>query len=637
MVHRPSQSEQLGNDAIAADRRRLVATAALLALITLAAYWPSLSAGFVTLDDYQYIIDNEFVREGGMSAIGKFFREVRHPSTVDGYYQPLTMVSYMIDARFAGESGLDPFPYHLANILWHAGTAILVMFLARFVVGGVAVPLLIGVFFAIHPMQVESVSWISQRKTVLASFFAVASVLAYLHYGQSKRRGLLIASLLLYCVAGLAKPTVMLLPLVLPMLDFWPLRRPVMRRLFEKLPHFAVMLLMAWVAWVSQASSAALMRPSFNSVELVASWIGLLSFNLMQYLGNVFVPLWLSPYRDVPSSLSFTNPQVFLSVIGTAAVIAVLLVSIRNSRPLFVGMAAFAIILLPALGGVRFTGSCVADRFLYLPFAFLLLPLAALCHHILAKQPRREPMMIRVLALLAALMFLLMIPQQRVWSDSKSLWSHVAAAVPNNAKAHNNLAFEALQDEDFDEALRQLDFVLHDNPNDPDALHIRGMILSRQGKPEEGLRLIDLAIKLGLGSTERAAHQARAEALLILGDDPAAEAALQTAINMGRTPFVAYKDMADVALRFAKRYDVAEVYCHLALHERPDALAIRWNLGTALRYLRRNDEALREYEAVVSETQKRDLEPPEFMLTEIGNLRSAIAQSTTQPGTGSTR
>ncbi|MFH1420305.1 MAG: tetratricopeptide repeat protein [Planctomycetota bacterium] len=612
-----------------AVQRQLLRAAVALVVIVLVAYWPSLRHDFVRLDDYQYVVDNEVVRHPSLSGAWLFFSEVTEPSTVAGYYQPLTMVSLMGDVLLAGSDTPGPLVFHLTNVLLHAATSVLVLLLMRSVVGGIAIPLLVAVLFAIHPVQVESVSWISQRKTVLASFFAVGCVLSYLRYGQTRRQtAWLVAAVVLYVVAGLAKPTVMLLPLVLPLLDLWPLNRRVIRSLPEKLPFAVIMLVMSWVAWTSQVASASLHKPSVADAGALVKWIGLLSYNIMLYAGNVLWPLSLSPYRALPDDPTPANPVVALAVVGTITIGLIWIASMRWCRPLFVGLTSFGIILLPALGAVRFMGSCVADRFLYLPLVFLLLPLAVLSARIKASAGQRKQMIRVGLVLFAIPLLILMRAQQGVWSNSKALWTHSAQSVPTLLKAHNNLAQIYLEEESFDEALEHVEECLRQDPQRGDFLHMLGRIRVRQGRQDEAVGVIEAAIENGLGKFEGAGYVSLAEAHVARGDANAAREACEKAIGCGRTPAVSFASIGDVALRYAGRYELAIEYYRFAVDDDPENVQYRWNLGTALHACGRADEALEEYDEAIAIAARQGRHLPKLQAA-ARKLRQQVEQTAT--------
>jgi hypothetical protein len=407
----------VAGDEAAVRHRQFAVGAALLSLVVVAAYWPTLFSSFVQFDDPQYVSENPLVTRPTWSGVARFFTEVRRPSTVAGYYQPLTMVSLMIDALVSGD-GVDPAICHLHNILLHAATCVLVFALLRATVGGFAIPLFLAIVYSVHPVNVESVSWIAQRKTVLATPLALGSVLCYLRYGRSGSAYWFVSSLVLYLLATLAKPTIVLMPLVLPLLDVWPLRRPALHTLPEKLPFAVILVVMGYIAYISQASSvAALGVPNLAGADLLGRWVALLSYNLLLYLGNLFWPLDLSPFRPVPQSLSFVYPPILLATLVALALAGAWIASWRWSKPFFVGVASFLVTLALALGPLRFFDSCVADRFLYFPFIFLLIPAAAAVARVESLSDRPVKLLRYAVLLLVVPLSILTRGQQSIWRD----------------------------------------------------------------------------------------------------------------------------------------------------------------------------------------------------------------------------
>lgn len=608
--------------------RDLLAATVALILLALLLYRPSLSGDFVRLDDFQYVVDNELVRKPSLSGILTFFSEVRKPSTVEGYYQPLTMVSLMADVLLAGGSEYPgPFIFHLTSILLHALNAVLVMAIARKLTGGLVIPVLTGVLFLVHPAQVESVSWISQRKTVLATLFALGSVWVYLNHGVSPKTGRwvpLAAAMALYILASLAKPTVMLLPLVFPLLDIWPLGRRVVKSLPEKIPFFIMMILTAYVAWVSQASSAVLHRPSLHAEGAVLKWLGLLCYNVTLYAGNVVWPFSLSPYRAMPDDLTFSNPVIVAGVLATVGLVVIWYVSIKHCPPLFVGLTSFGILLLPALGPVRFMGSCVADRFTYLPIVFLLLPLAVGVKRLEKPLRHRAWLAWAGLGALAVPLCILMQAQQGVWRNSKALWTHVAEAVPSLSKAQGNLALVALDEERFAAAEEHLQRAMETEPENADFLHLLGRVYVRTDRAAQAVPLLEKALQNGLGRAQPTGHMSLAEAYVVLGDLAAARAACDKAVALGRTPGDTYAGIGNVAMRFAQRYDVAVEYDRLAVAADPENAVHHWNLGTALHAAGLLSEALREYERTIELNRRQGGVMPELE-AEVVKLRRQLA------------
>ncbi len=620
---------------------------ALLFVAVLLLYRGTFSSDFVTLDDPQYVIDNEIVRDPGWDGVGRFLTEVMAPSTVAGYYQPLTMLSLMADALLSGDPR-SPFVYHATNILLHALNAVLVFLVMRMVLdissrraenrggeleaagealgssnqelkrsdskgkplnAGLAIPLLLAAFFAIHPMQVESVAWVSQRKTVLATCFALLSVLSYLRYGRDGRTRYLAGAFVLLVLGNLAKPTLMLMPLVLMLLDVWPLRRHILRALPEKTPFFALMLAAGYVAWRSQKESASLGAPNLPP-EMIPKWIGLISYNLMLYLGNVVWPMHLSPYRAFPDELSLADPPIALAVAGTVVFFVLVLWARKRCKPFFVGAAAFITLLAPALGAVQFDASCVADRFLYLPFVFLLLPLGAMLQWAVRLPLQRPQVLLACVALFLAPLAILTHAQQTMWRDSQTFWSQVVESAPKLARGNYNMALLQIEAADYEAARDSARKALEAEPENANFLYALGYSLSRAGAPQEAIPLLQKALRLGLGDKEAVGHLALAEAHLIAEDRSAAQLALEQATDLGVAPGVALARLGQAALHHARRCDWAQEYYADAVAAVPDDLEIRFGHAEALCRCGRKADALAEYDAIIERAAGKGLRFP---------------------------
>lgn len=626
-----------------------------LVLATLLLYGAGLRFDFMRLDDFQYVVDNPRVREPSLHGLKAFFTEVFHPQTVDGYYQPLTMASLMLDSLIAGRPDAGPGLFHFTNILIHAINALWVFALLRTVLmlhrtrSGAAdgeeplfAPAIAAAFFALHPAQVEAVCWISQRKTVLATLFAILAIHAYLRHGARRDGGIAWAACGWYALATLAKPTTVLLPLVCPLLDRWPLRKRIAPHLTAKWPFGVWMVVTAWVAWESQASAPdALAVPSAQSWAVMLRLAGLIAYNLMLYLGNLVWPMHLSPYRAIPEDLTFANPAILAGVACAASMCLLVLASRRRWPAVFSGLAAFLLLLSPTLGGIRFTGTCVADRFLYLPLIFLLMPLTVLLWHG-DRFMRRRSGAYRLAVVLTLIPFIILTrAQQNVWADSKTLYSQITQSAPRQGKPFMHLATIAIDEDDAAEALRLSARAVELLPADSEVWGVHGLALRMCGRPRDSVTAIRRALEIGLGRNQSRGWIELAKSHVHLGELDAARAALREAVALGRDRAEVLAEVADEAMHRAKRADLALTLYRESVSADPTKATVTWNLGTALVAMGQPAEALACYERALSLRRKAGFSTAELDATvaplraKVAAMRSATSAPTSVPAAGS--
>jgi len=539
----------------------------------------------------------------------------------------------MLDAVLNGPGEADPRIFHFQNLLLHAVTCALVYLLLRRFTQDVAIALVLAALYAVHPANVESVSWISQRKTVLATPLALGAILAYLHHAETRGRAWFALSIGLYLLATLAKPTIILLPFLLPLFDFWPLGRSVSSQFSSKWPFALIMIGMGWVAVVSQSSSVATLAiPDLSSVHVLQKWVALLSYNLTLYVGNIFWPLYLSPFRDAPQSLSLTHGPVLLSCLVTAALGAIWVWSIRRSKPLFVGLTAFGITLGPALGPLRFFDSCVADRFLYFPIIFLLLPAAAAILAIEARSKRPIRLLRYAVLLVFVPLLILMRGQQYIWRDGRTFWTFVADTMPDYFIAHSNLGYIAIAEGKPDEAIAHSDQALKLRPDYSEAIHIRAQAMLEKGQAPQAVALLQDKIKSKLYPSNRAAYAGLAEALIVTGDAAGARAACEKVIQLGERPSLAYEYVANMALRKSRHCDLAAEFYREAVRRDERNLTARWNIGVALEAAGDKAGALREYEDTLARYEVLGRFMPQLR-EKAASLRARLGAAT-RPATG---
>lgn len=406
---------------------RLKLVDALLVLLLLAAtivtYWPVHRLGSINFDDPQYVFANPQVLSG-LSIEG--LRWAMTTNTL-GNWHPLTWLSYQLDVALFGAR---PGPMHVENMLIHALNAAGWFILLRGMTRCRARSAIVAGLFALHPMHVESVAWISERKDVLSTFFLIASLLAYWRYTQRRSRTCYGISLVCFALALMCKPMVVTLPVLMLALDYWPLRTAFVRSVWvEKIPFAVLAIASSAITLVVQRSAGAM--PDLQKLDTAHRLAGAI-LGYARYLTKSVWPTNLSvfyPYQ--------WNPPLAAVVAGfiLLAGITVLAWGQRRRRPhLAVGWAWFLFTLIPVIGLVQVGNQSMADRYTYVPYLGLFIMIVweagdiadqlSVRYRALA---RRAVLMIAFLLITAcALLVRLYLP---AWQDTTTLFTHAAHSV----------------------------------------------------------------------------------------------------------------------------------------------------------------------------------------------------------------
>ncbi len=619
-----------------------VAALTVVALCTLATFWPALSARAAWLDDNDYVARNDLVTHPGWASARRLLGEVWLPSTVRGYYHPLAMISLMLDAARGGTLA-EPAAFHQTHLVLHTLNALLAALLVRQLVRSWLAAAAIGLLFGVHPVQVESVLWIAERKTLLASFFALLSLNAYVAYiayarpasGAGPQRGrrrwiAYAATLLCFALALLSKPTAVPLPLLLLVLDYWPLRRLSWRSVVEKAPHFGLALLGAIVTYVSQARSGDVASP----LDATPAAKGLLAaHNLIFYLRTVVLPIDLRWYHPFPEPFGITQPAVLTGVIGSLVLAAAVLAALRFTRAPAAGLAFFALAVFPSLGVVGFTSAVAANRFAYLPCLGLYLPLAAwiaarAARTDLAAATRIAPgAATAVVALIAAG---LSRSYMRDWRDTDTLSLAALRQAPDAPLMQNFRANHLSETGRLDEAIELYRRALRVNPAFAIGYFNLGNALFARGEYLDAARAFELAVvgarsdprpllalaaardklerfdgardayraALRLRPGDARAHRDLASVLLKLGDVAGAVAELHEATRLGPAD-AAFRRSVALLLSGAGRFSEAIDMMALAVQADPQDAASRANFGSMLASAGRQAQAVEQFEAAL--------------------------------------
>jgi protein O-mannosyl-transferase len=487
----------------------------LIAAGTCVAFAPVLQNQFVEWDDDEILINNANYRGLGPTQLQWMFTTFHM-----GHYQPLSWVTFALDYLLWG---LDPFGYHLTNLILHSANAVLFYFVGRRLLSAafslperrpgwpLDVAAAVAAFlFAVHPLRAESVAWTTQRRDVLSGFFYLATIYGYLRaisLDQNDSRRWMGAALVLYLFSLLSKATAVTLPVVLLLLDVYPLRRlhartsvgVVSRRVWlEKIPFIMAAALFAIVALLAQHRTSAL--KSLDSYDTL-SRLGQVFVGITFYLWKTIVPSNLSPLYEIPTGFTFWDRWVIAS--GMAVVAGTLLFyANRKSRPagLFCWLY-YIVVVAPVLGVAQSGPQLVADRYSYLSTLSWALLAAGLLLSFIRRAPKERIGSQAAAAIAAAAAVIVLLAslswkQSKVWRDTGTLWEYVVSIYPGSTVARYNLARFLAKQGRPTEAIAHYREAIKIRPDDIDARNNLGLLLAMRGEIEASLQEFQYAVQL---------------------------------------------------------------------------------------------------------------------------------------------
>ena len=494
-----------------------------IAIATLAVYAPVRDYPFLSWDDVEYVEQNPNLREPfGLASVARAFGEKYESNWI-----PLTWISLHADAALFG---IDPAVYHVENVLLHLAAALVLLFGFARATGSVGASAFAAAVFALHPLHVESVAWVAQRKDCLSGLFFALAVAAHLRFGRAPSRARLAAVWLWGTCAMLAKPVAVMLPIALLLLDGWPLARlaptrgVIGRRLLEKAPLFAMALLAGTLTVLAQRSAG-----SLELLQIPLLWRVMNAlWNYTAYLGMALWPSGLAFYYTWPLdgwlAWKAGSSLVVLVALGLAALRAA-----RVERAVLVGLLWYALLLLPVVGFVQVGMQGSADRYMFWPLFGLALAAAFGVRALVADDPARRRLAAAVGgAVLVALAFASAV-QVGFWRSGLALYARAIEVREDNFFAHWALGGELVRrgradeaDAQFAEAIRLRPLWFHPRRDLGRLLLGRGDLVGAER---------ELAIAVTLDPREPESHTLLAEALLRSGRPEAATQALDRAIE----------------------------------------------------------------------------------------------------------
>jgi len=615
----------------------------LLVVATVMVYAQIAGYGFITVDDGLYVSRNDHVL-AGLTAEGIRWA---FTTTSTGNWHPLTWISLMADGRIFGSS---PAGYHVTNLILHVLNVLLVLFLFQKLTGSAGRSVLVAALFALHPLHVESVAWISERKDVLSTLFWLLGIWAYLLYCRKPSAGRYVAVACAFVMGLLAKPMPVSFPLTLLLLDIWPLRRvsagnrtfrAFARLAMEKAPLFLIAFVSCVLTFWAQRAGGAVAALDQLPVHLrVAN--ALLSY--MAYLGKLLWPAHLAlfyPYRaDLLQSWEIAACLIAFAGMSVYAIRAF------PSRPyLTFGWLWYVITLLPVIGLVQIGSQALADRYSYVPSLGIFVVIIWGTSDLLARIRDTHPAAMRrwswgPAAAACGLMLILAVlayRQVQFWKDDITVWEravevtppnffseynlaraydtqhrydealvHNRACIridPNREEAYNNLAVLLMDRRGYDEAESALRSALRINPQFTQARSNMGLLLCKLQRYDEGFRYYQEAMRLDPQNTEirrniAVSHCDFGMALAGEGRLEEAVAQFQSALSMEAEFSQAHYNLG---LTYAglKRLDAAKSEYEKAIADDPACAEAHNNLGVLLAETGKIGDAIEHFRAAL--------------------------------------
>lgn len=580
----------------------------------------SLDYGFLKYDDPRYVTDNPHVLSGLSWAGAKWAF-----TGLTDYWHPLTWLSHQLDWQFYGEAAAG---HHLTSALWHSLNAVLVLVLFRRLTGEFWTSAFAAAFFAWHPLRVESVAWITERKDVMSGCFFLLTLLTYLNYATRRRagqpaRGTYALTLGLFIAGLMSKPMLVTTPIVLLLLDFWPLRRVSklslnaadfrkqwMPLLLEKIPFFFFSVATSLVTiWMQKTVGAFVLTLPF-SARLLNAIVA-----IARYLGHFFWPFDLAVCYQHPGYWPI------LTVVGASLLmlgLSALAWWRRESQPwLLFGWGTFLAVLLPAIGLIQVGFQSMADRYTYLPLLGIELAVFWSISHV-ATSVRVRGMAGVFACLLLAGLALRTWNQEVVWRDTVTLFRHATEVTDRNDVAYGFLGYTLLNAGKVDEAAEQAGKALAINPLNTTALETLATTRKKQLRFSEAITLYRAVLAVDANSAPSLYNLG-----LLLHQTDASEGKSLVLRALQIDPTLQNGSLIIISSALHNHQPaIAAWHATILLEINPDDSFAHFTLALACQQLGRTSEALNHFETAArldAEMSQADVEAGKIMVQQGDN------------------
>jgi tetratricopeptide (TPR) repeat protein len=611
-----------------------------LAVSTVLVFWQVRNFDFVNYDDNEYVYENQHVRNG-LTYDGVIWA---FTNCDIGYFQPLTWLSLMCDCHLFGP---NPGWIHLVNVLLHLANTLLLFAVLKKMTGSLWPSAFVAAAFALHPMHVESVAWIAQRKDIMSTFFLLLTLLAYTGYTKRASVHRYMAGLAAFALGLMAKPMLVTLPFLLLLLDYWPLNRfevprpskisgpqshkstparythaTLYRIVIEKIPFFVLSAVSSVITFLTQQAGGVIV--DIKSIPL-KDRVGNVLFSYAAYMGKMFWPRNLAVFYPFKAIRSIPLWQFVLYALLLLVVSYLVLRFGRPRKYLPVGWFWFVGTLIPVIGLVQFTGSSHADRFTYLPYIGLFMMIAWGLPELLPKWPYRK--VILGVSMIIVLMALGIRAHRQVgfWNNSATLFSRALEITKDNPLACYNLGTAYDDVGRHPEAIDAYKRAIKTKPDHVDACYNLGNAYASLGRYQEAIDAFKQAITIKPDFAY--AHTNLGVAYGNLGHYQQAIQALEEATTIDPDHLDAWYNLGNAYGSLGRGQQAIEAF-EQAIRIKPDDAYAWCNLGNAYGSLGRFHQAIDAFKQAIR--IKPDYTDPYFNLgltyLHIGDKASALEQ-----------
>ncbi|MEO0095832.1 MAG: tetratricopeptide repeat protein [candidate division WOR-3 bacterium] len=459
---------------------RIITLLCLLIIISVVSLSPCLNNDFVNWDDDKYITGNNDIRNLNWNTFRKIFSQF-----YSGAYVPLTILSFAFDYQIGG---LNPSVYHRTNLILHLLNGVLVFWVIYFLCKRISISFLTALLFAIHPLHVEPVAWVTGRKDLLYGFFLIGSLVSYLYYKRKSKLLLYLLSMILCIMALLSKPTAVSFPLVILAFDYFLFNGSTKKSIIYIIPFLFFSIIFFVVAVIAQKSASAVGASGFTFFQ----HLNLFMSNFLFYLFKMLIPTKLACMYPIQNY--WFAPFILLLLI------IVFIISYRYTKVLVFSLVLYLILMLPVLQLIP-AGQILADRYAYLSITGFLFIIANFIFYLYQQLNKIMKNLFQVIIIFVFIILgYLSYNQCRIWKNSYTLWTNVIDNFPSVVVAYNQRGIFLGENKDYQNAINDFTKALSINPKYVSAYTNRGNIYSNLG--QYTLALEDYNQALSLNSTD---------------------------------------------------------------------------------------------------------------------------------------